>query len=67
VSRKNTSTVKIKTNFGSFFIHVESNGDMTGASGVWISKQQKLDDSAIDLLVNDIIEGVHQGIEELTP
>jgi|TARA_R100001163_G_C5057796_1_gene194333 hypothetical protein len=66
VSRKNTSTVKIKTDFGSFFIHVESNDDMTGASGVWISKQQKLDDSAIDRLVNDIIEGVHQGVEALS-
>ena len=38
---------------------------MTGASGVWISKQQKLDDSAIDRLVTDIVEGVHQGVEAL--
>ena len=66
MSRKNTSTVKIKTDFGSFFVHVESNTDMTGASGVWVSKIQKLDHSSIDKLVNEIIEGVHQGVKELT-
>ncbi len=66
MSRKNTSTVKIKTDFGSFFVHVESNTDMTGASGVWVSKIQKLDDSSIDKLVNEIIEGVHQGVKALT-
>ena len=66
MSRKNTSTVKIKTDFGSFFVHVEGNADMTGASGVWVSKVQKLDDSSIDRLVTEIIEGVHQGVKDLT-
>lgn len=66
MSRKNTSTVKIKTDFGSFFVHVESNADMTGASGVWVSKVQKLDDSSIDKLVTEIIEGVHKGVKDLT-
>ncbi len=65
MSRKYTNTVKVKTDFGSFFIHVESNDDVTGASGVWISKQQKHDNTAIDRLVNDIVEGVHQGVEDL--
>tara|TARA_A100000172_G_scaffold26952_1_gene15826 strand:- start:1154 stop:1363 length:210 start_codon:yes stop_codon:yes gene_type:complete len=66
MSRKNTSTVKVKTQFGSFFVHVESNDALTGASGVWISKQQKLEDSEIDKLVSQIIEGVHEGIAGLT-
>ena len=66
MSRHNTSTVKVSTKFGSFFVHVESNQDMTGASGIWVSKQQKLDDTDIDDLVHAIIEGVHEGIESLT-
>jgi hypothetical protein len=65
MSRHNTSTVKVSTKFGSLFIHVESNQDMTGASGIWVSKQQKLDDTDIDDLVHAIIEGVHEGIESL--
>ena len=66
MSRKNTSTVKVKTQFGSFFVHEESNDALNGASGVWISKQQKLEDSEIDKLVNQIIEGVHEGIDALS-
>lgn len=65
MSRKNTSTVKVKTQFGSFFVHVESNGALTGASGVWVSMQQKLEDTEINTLVNQIIEGVHDGIDAL--
>jgi hypothetical protein len=66
MSRHNTSTIKVPTKFGSFFVHVESNPDASGASGVWISKQQKLDESEIDTLVRDIIEGVHLGIQSVT-
>ena len=65
MSRKNTSTVKVKTQFGSFFVHVESNDALTGASGVWVSMQQKLEDTEINTLVNQIIEGVHEGIDAL--
>jgi len=65
MSRKNTSTVKVKTQFGSFFVHVESNDALTGASGVWVSMQQKLEDTEINTLVNQIIEGVHEGIAAL--
>tara|TARA_R110000744_G_scaffold125671_4_gene231343 strand:+ start:258 stop:464 length:207 start_codon:yes stop_codon:yes gene_type:complete len=66
MTRRNTSTVKVPTKFGSFFVHVEGNQDATGASGVWVSKTQKLEDSAIDDLVTDIVDGVHAAIESLT-
>ena len=66
MSRKNTSTVKVKTQFGSFFVHVESNDALNGASGVWVSMQQKLEDTQVNTLVNQIIEGVHEGIAGLT-
>ena len=65
MSRKNTSTVKVKTQFGSFFVHVESNDALNGASGVWVSMQQKLEDTQVNTLVNQIIEGVHEGIDAL--
>ena len=64
--RKNPSTVKVKTQFGSFFVHVESNDALTGASGVWVSMQQKLEDTQVNTLVNQIIEGVHEGIDALS-
>jgi hydrogenase maturation factor len=66
MSRKNTSTVKVKTDFGSFFVHVESNDIVSGATGVWVSMQQKLENTQVDKLVNQIIEGVHEGIDALS-
>ena len=65
MSRTLTTTTKINSKFGSLFTHVEF--DVLGkVVGVWVSTQQRHEDTDIDGICKAIGEAIHDAIVEVS-
>ena len=64
MSRSLTKTVKVKTDQGSIFTHLEFDQQLN-ITGLWVSMQQKKRDTQIEGLVNSIIDAIHDTISDV--
>jgi hypothetical protein len=64
MSRSLTKTVKVKTDQGSIFTHLEFDCELN-VTGLWVSMQQKKRDTQVEDLVNSIIDAIHDSISEV--
>lgn len=62
-NRMRTVTRKVKTSFGSMYIHIHYDDKGTPCGG-WISDPGKEPDSTISQLVKDLSEGLHETLKE---
>ena len=64
MSRSLTNTVKVKTDQGAIFTHLEFD-EQLNITGLWVSMQQKKRDTQIEGLVNSIIDAIHDTISDV--